>query len=123
MNGKQIWESVFLFSFLTDSANNPKLNSSNSNISVRLEIVLLFAPVWEWIQILIGKIICTRRAPGGPSARVVYTSEPQGGSSGGLSERKALGLNPGLQFHRVCASQAQAVSQFPSSALLKWLCS
>ena len=91
---------MFLFSFLTDSANNPKLNSSNSNISVRLEIVLLFAPVWEWIQILIGKIICTRRAPGGPSARVVYTSEPQGGSSGGLSERKALGLTPGLQFHR-----------------------
>ena len=46
---------MILFSSLTNSVtnsvNNPKLNS---NIYVRLEIVLFFAPFWEWIQILFG---------------------------------------------------------------------
>ncbi len=42
---------MILFLSLTISVNNPKLNS---NIYVRLEIVLFFTPFWEWIQILFG---------------------------------------------------------------------
>ena len=42
---------MILFLSLTNSVNNPKLNS---NIYVRLEIVLFFTPFWEWIQILFG---------------------------------------------------------------------
>ena len=34
-----------------DGTNNTKLNS---NIYVRLEIVLFFTPFWEWIQMLFG---------------------------------------------------------------------
>ena len=45
---------MILFLSLTNSVNNPKLNS---NIYVRLEIVLFFTPFWEWIQILFGTII------------------------------------------------------------------
>ena len=42
---------MILFLSLTNSVNNPKLNS---NIYVRLEIVLFFTPFWEWIQMLFG---------------------------------------------------------------------
>ena len=45
---------MILFLSLTNSVNNPKLNS---NIYVRLEIVLFFTPFWEWIQILFATII------------------------------------------------------------------
>ena len=45
---------MILFLSLTNSVNNPKLNS---NIYVRLEIVHFFTPFWEWIQILFATII------------------------------------------------------------------
>ena len=41
---------MILFLSLTNNVNNPKLNS---NIYVRLEIVLFFTPFWEWIQMCV----------------------------------------------------------------------